>query len=88
MARSLGSLRREKAGVAKLLETTAPSGILTVDMCEVDGTLAGVLTLIMFETGTMRSKTGRQTLRSVSIQIFDSESSQLPRDYSADNFCD
>ena len=53
--------RKRRSSVAKPLETTAPNGRLTalnVGVCKVDRTSAAVLTLIMFETGTVRSKSG------------------------------
>ena len=85
MIRSLRALRRGKQALPSLLKRPLPAvdwTALTVQVCKVDGVLAAVLTLIMFETGTVRSKTGEAD---VTISL-DSGLFQFPRDFSADNF--
>ena len=53
--------QKRKTNVAKSLKRPLPTvdwTALSVDVCRVDGALAAVLTLIMFESGTVRSKSG------------------------------
>ena len=59
MIQNLRSFRRKKTMWQSLLRRLCPTvdwTALTADMCKVDGNLAAVLSLIMFETGTVRSR--------------------------------
>ena len=61
MIRSLRSLRREKQALPSFLKRPLPTvdcAAWNVEVCKVHGTLAAVLTLIMLETGTVRSNSG------------------------------